>query len=229
MTVVVIPWRAQPSRLAALDAVTRWYTDNLPDAVISLVDSEDEVFNLSQARNSGIAAIDDLDEVVVIGDADTIPERGPLLAAVARASGSGTVVLPYTEYRWLGASGTAAFMAGGSLEDSEFELVKGACSGVYVTTPRTWGSHGGQDERFRGWGYEDAAWYLAHETLVGEVPSRETGRVFALHHVAQPREGDQYDANAALMERYKAASGDPAAMRALVAESAANARLLPRR
>ena len=226
MTVVVIPWRPQPSRLAALAAVTSWYGENLEGADIRLVDCDDTVFNLSQARNIGIAGVDDPDEVVVIGDADTLPERAPLLAAIDGAATSGRVHLPYDEYRWLGASGTAQFAAGSPLELCDFELVRGACSGVYVTTPRTWASHGGQDERFRGWGFEDAAWYVAHSTLLGEPPRREPGRVFALHHVAQPREGEQYDANAALMERYRAASGDPSAMREL---TASNARTLPGR
>ena len=88
------------------------------------------------------------------------------------------------------------------------DLVRGACSGVYVTTPRTWAAHGGQDERFRGWGFEDAAWYLAHEALLGEPPIRHEGRVYALHHA--PRCGPaRVRANAALMDRYRAAEGDP--------------------
>ena len=229
MTVVVIPWRPQQSRLAALDAVAAWYRENLDGADLRLVDCVDDVFNLSQARNLGVASVDDPGEVVVVGDADTLPQRESLLAAIEGAAMSGRVHLPYAEYRWLGASGTAQFTAGVPLEDCDFELVRGACSGVYVTTPGTWASHGGQDERFRGWGFEDAAWYSAHSTILGEPPRREQGRVFALHHVAQPREGEQYDANAALMERYRAASGDPAAMTALVGESAANALLLPGR
>ena len=229
MTVVVIPWRPQESRLAALDAVTAWYRENLPNADLRLVDCHDDVFNLAQARNLGVASVDDPDAVVVIGDADTLPQRDALLAAIAGAADSGRVHLPYTEYRWLGASGTAQFTAGTPLEQTEFELVRGACSGVYVTTPRTWASHGGQDERFRGWGFEDAAWYLAHETILGEPPRREEGLVFALHHVAQAREGEQYDANAALMERYRSVAGDPSGMLALVTGSAANARLLPGR
>ena len=96
----------------------------------------------------------------------------------------------------------------------------GACSGVYVTTPRSWWSHGGQDERFRGWGFEDAAWYVAHETLLDEVPRRHEGIVYALNHTAQAREGDQYDANAALMEQYREARSSRDAMRQLVGTDA---------
>jgi hypothetical protein len=240
MLTVVIPWREQPTRTNALDAVRDWYRRELGDVEFMLVDSQDDIFNLSQARNSGVASVAHADEVVVINDADTIPQRDSLMRAIEGAASSGLVHLPYTEYHWLGASGTAQFTAGATLDDCEFELVRGACSGVYVTTPRTWASHGAQDERFRGWGFEDAAWYLAHSTLLGEPPRRATGRVFALHHAAQPREGDQYDANAALMQRYTAAAGDPIGMRRLVDEatsarqlvaepaSAANARALPR-
>ena len=237
MLTVVIPWREQPTRIAALDTVRHWYAREIQDVRFVLVDSHDDVFNLSQARNIGVATATDPDDVIVINDADTIPQREPLFRAIADAATSDLVHLPYTEYRWLGASGTAQYTAGEKLDDCDFELVRGACSGVYVTTPRTWASHGAQDERFRGWGFEDAAWYLAHSTLLGDAPRRTEGRVYALHHAAQPRQGSQYEANAALMERYSAAAGDIVAMRQLVdetgrlaqdlADSAANARALP--
>ena len=227
MLTVVIPWRRQDSRVAALDAVVAWYRDTLDDVDIRLVDSDDEIFNLSRARNLGVASVVDPDAAVIINDADTIPEREPLLEAVAAATHSGRVHLPYTRYHWLGASGSAQFATGIDLADCDFELVNGACSGVYVTTPRTWANHGGQDERFRGWGFEDAAWYLAHGAILGEPPRRSTGTVYALHHAAEVRRGAQYDANAALMERYRSVAADPDGMRALVSESAANALLLP--
>ena len=50
---------------------------------------------------------------------------------------------------------------------------------------------------------------------------RHEGRVYALHHAAEVRAGAHYDANAALMERYRAAEGDPVAMAQLVAGSRA--------
>ena len=168
---------------------------------------------------ASIAAMRDaaVDEVVVIGDADTIPEREPLLAAIRAAATSNLVHLPYDEYRWLGRTGSADHAAGTALEHCTFEqLVDGACSGIYVATPRTWAAHGGQDEGFRGWGFEDAAWYLAHTTLLGAPPRRHRGRVYALHHVGEARSGAAYDANAARMERYRDAAGDPERMAALV-------------
>lgn len=223
---VLIPWRPQPSRVPAFDAVVAWYRSAFGDVDIRTIDSEDEVFNLARCRNLGIGLIGEAERVVVINDADTIPEREPLVAALAAAAVSGRVHLPYDEYRWLGATGSAQYASGVPLERAEFELVRGACSGVYVTTPATWWAHGGQDESFRGWGFEDAAWHLAHETLLGEAPRRHPGRVYALHHVPAAREGVHYEANARLMDEYRAAAGDISAMRQLVS-SAANARELP--
>jgi hypothetical protein len=212
---VVVPWRPSRSRLPAFEFLLEWYRRVLPEFTVQTIDTDDDVFVLAACRNRAIAAFD-LDEVVVVCDADTLPEPEPLRAAVAAARTSGLVHLPYTQYRWLGAGGDAQLRAGTPAEECVHDLVVGACSGVYVTTPRTWARHGGQDERFRGWGFEDAAWYLAHEALLGAPPVRHEGRVYALDHPIESRAGSRYDANAALMVRYRAAEGDPAAMAQLV-------------
>ncbi|MFI8523909.1 hypothetical protein ACIGB8_05665 [Promicromonospora sukumoe] len=216
--VVVLPWRPAPSRVPAFERVLAWYAERLPELRVATVDTDDEPFVLAACRNK---AMRDAPEgtVVVVGDADTLPEPGPLRAAIQAAAASDRVHLPYDEYRWLGRDGSAQFDAGVPLPECSFELVIGACSGVYVATPRTWAAHGGQDENFRGWGFEDAAWFLAHQVLLGGEPVRHPGRVYALHHVGEVRAGTQYEANAARMERYRAAAGDPAAMAQLVAEA----------
>lgn len=214
---MLIPWRPQPSRTTAFDTVVQWYRTAIPDADIRTIDCRGETFNLSECRNLGVRSVTDPSEVVVINDADTLPEAGALRRAIAAAATSGLVHLPYTAYHWLGASGSAQLARGVAAAECDFELVQGACSGVYVTTPETWWAHGGQDEGFRGWGFEDAAWYLAHRTLLGAAPTRHEGAVYALHHVAEVRAGVQYDANAARMDRYRAAADDPDAMRALTA------------
>lgn len=214
---VVIPWRAAPSRMDAFARVVDWYRTNLPEAPVETVDTGDVPFVLAACRNAAMRSAGP-DEVVVIGDADTIPERGPLVAAIHAAATSDVVHLPYDEYRWLGRSGSADHAAGIPLEHCAVEqFVDSACSGVYVATRRVWESHGGQDEAFRGWGFEDAAWLLAHTTLLGAPPQRHRGRVYALHHVGETRAGEAYEANAARMERYRAADGDPRAMAELVA------------
>ncbi|BDI23605.1 hypothetical protein [Herbiconiux sp. L3-i23] len=224
---VCIPWRPQPSRIDAFERVQEHYRRVLPGASIVPLDTGHVPFNLAACRNEAVRRFGADGGVVVLTDADTMPEEEPLLAAIDGARTSGRVHLPYDEYHWLGSAGSAQFAGGVPLAACEYELVRGACSGVYVTTASTWAAHGGQDERFRGWGYEDAAWNVAHTTLLG-APIRHTGSVYALHHVAETRAGVHFDANAALMERYRAASGDPSAMASLLDErSAENALSAP--
>jgi hypothetical protein len=209
---IVIPWRPAPSRTDAFERVSAWYRREFPELALHTVDTGDVPFVLAACRNAGMRAAEP-DEVVIVGDADTIPEREPLIAAIRAAAVSASVQLPYDEYRWLGRTGSADHAAGIPLAHCAVEqYVDGACSGVYVATPRTWFAHGGQDEAFRGWGFEDAAWFLAHETLLGTPPQRHPGRVYALHHVGEVRAGAAYDANAERMQSYRAAAGDRAAM-----------------
>lgn len=216
---VAIPWRPQPQREYAHDLTVARYYKLLPDARVTSIDTIHETFCLAACRNLGVRlAEEDAYDVVVLADADTLPEERPLLEAIDAARTSGLVHLPYTEYRSLRQDGTEQYLVGTPLGDCDHLVVDGACSGVYVTTPATWWSHGGQDERFLGWGGEDAAWYAAHMTLLGAEPVRHAGRVYALHHDPQAKEGEQYTANFALVYRYHQAQGDPAAMRALVAK-----------
>ncbi|GHC32039.1 hypothetical protein [Streptomyces cinnamoneus] len=220
---VAMPWRPRPGREYAYDISVAHWRRALPAAPVIDVDTGDEPFNSAACRNAGVrrAARSGAD-VVVIADADTLVEEGPLHNAIEGAAGSGLVHLPYTEYRSLDADGSAQHRAGAALSDCSALTVPGACSGVYVTTPATWWAHGGQDERFRGWGFEDAAWEAAHTTLLGAPPVRHEGRVYALHHPPGAKEGLQYEANAALCYRYHQAASDPGAMRALVEEREAS-------
>lgn len=213
---VAVPWRPQPHRVYAHDLTVQRYRELLPDASLRDVDTDHDPFCLAACRNTAVrhAEFNGYD-VVVLADADTLPEREPLLAAIEAARTSGLVHLPYTEYRSLRVDGTEQYRAGVPLDRCNHLVVPGACSGVYVTTPATWWAHGGQDELFRGWGFEDAAWWSAHKTLLGAEPVRHDGRVYALHHESQVKTGAQYEANAARCYRYQQAEGDAAAIRDL--------------
>src|SRR5699024_3416895 len=93
---IVIPWRPSPSRLDAYERVIAWYREALPLVPLETVDTGDVPFVLAACRNTAMrnAAAD---EVVVVGDADTIPEREPLIAAIRAAADSPFVHLPYDE------------------------------------------------------------------------------------------------------------------------------------
>lgn len=220
---VGIPWRSQAHRVYAHDLTVARYKDLLPGATIVDVDTDHEPFCLAGCRNTAVRVAERRGaDMVVLADADTLPEREPLLAAIKGAAGSNVVHLPYDRYHSLRSAGTTQFQAGQPLEHCDYMHIDGACSGVYVTTPATWWAHGGQDELFQGWGFEDSAWWAAHVTLLGAEPKRHPGRVYSLTHESQVKEGEQYTANAARCYRYHQAQGDPDTMRALIAEQNPN-------
>lgn len=200
---VVIPWREKGDRRYAFEIVKNWYVENLPNAKIILSDDRKKDFCLSGCRNAGVRDAENLGvDVVVINDADTIPEQYPLLESIDAASKDSYVHLPYNEYRSLRKRGTDEFLKGKNLIDCDAFIVDGACSGIYICSPKTWWSHYGQDERFRGWGFEDAAWYTAHTVLLGKEPIRHEGRVYSMHHKSQNKQGSLYVANAQLCAIY---------------------------
>ncbi|SET48890.1 hypothetical protein [Nonomuraea wenchangensis] len=220
---VVIPWRPQPSRVLAHRLTVARYRELLPGVEIVDVDTGHEPFCLAACRNRGVRLAEESGaDVVVLGDADTLPEREPLLAAVEGAAVSGRVHLPYTEYRSLRADGTAQYRRGAPLDRCNHLVVPAATSGVYVTSLETWWACGGQDERFLGWAPEDVAWLISHRTLLGAEPVRHEGRVYALHHQSAAKTGPAYEQAVALYQRYMDAAGDGAAIRALISERAAS-------
>lgn len=217
---VALPWRPQPHREYAHDLTTQRYRELLPDALIMGIDTRHDPFCLAACRNEGVSTAETLGyDVVVLADADTLPERQPLLEAIEHARVSRFVHLPYTQYRGLGADGTKQHLAGVPLDRCSHVVIPGACSGVLVTTPATWWAAGGQDERYRGWSPEDVAFLIAHRTLLSSGFARHDGNVYALHHDSPPKTGPVYDEAVAHYQRYLDADHKPAAMRALVAEN----------
>jgi predicted glycosyltransferase involved in capsule biosynthesis len=212
---VAIPWRPQSHRVHAHELTVARYRELLPDAFVMNVDTEHEPFCLAACRNLGVCHAElGGHDVVVLADADTLPEREPLLAAIEGARTSGRVHLPYTEYRALRADGTKQHRSGVPLEDCNHFAMSSSCGGILVTTPATWWAVGGQDERFRGWGMEDVAFLVSHQALLGGDMVRHDGRIYALHHESATKHGPQYDANVELYRRYldAAETGDPDAV-----------------
>jgi len=216
---VVIPWLPKDDRLYAYNILVEWYKNNLPDAeIISAYDGRSP-FCLSGTRNVGVLQAQESGaEVVIINDADTIPQLESLLLAIEYAKDNNCCVLPYDEYRSLRKDGTREHLNGIPLEMCNYFEVPGACSGCYVTTPETWWAHYGQDERFRGWGFEDAAWFAAHTTILDREPHRIKGLVFSFHHTGENKEGPQYESNAALCFNYLNAQGDKEKMKEIASQ-----------
>jgi len=201
--------------MAAHATVRAWY--ELRGFRVVDIDTGAEPFNLAGCRNRAVELA--RTPVVILSDADTIPEADALDEAITAARTSGLTHLPYAvgEYRILGPQGTHEFFTGRPLEQCTSHSFDFSCSGVYVTTPGAWASHYGQDELFQGWAPEDMAWRITHETLLGDVP-RHQGRVYAFHHESAPKAGAHHGAAAERYSRYVAAAGDDITIRGLASE-----------
>lgn len=218
---VVIPWRGgQVDRERHHRIVSDHLRAILPDAPLLSVDSGDDPFSRAASRNAGVRLAQDTGaEIVVIADADTIVEPGPLQEAITAAHSDGLLHLPYTHYRGLSEQGTRDYIAGSMPDECDVELAhEWATGGVLVITPAAWWQAGGMDERFVGFGHEDVAFRIAADTLLGPTV-RHPGTITHLWHPKAMGLGTpQHAANGQLCERYNAANANPDAMRALLAE-----------
>lgn len=216
----VIPWRGgQPDRERHHETVRTHLRMLLPDAVHMDVDSGHRPFSRAGSRNLGVRLAEDAEcDVVVLCDADTLPEATPLHAAIEGAS-DGRLHLPYVHFRGLSENGTRMFLGGTQAEACETDLAHDwATGGVLVLTPAAWWRAGGMDERFVAYGYEDTAFRIAADALLGPTV-KHPGIIWHLWHEQQMGLGSpQHTANGELAGRYVGAEGDPEAVRAIVAE-----------
>lgn len=217
---VVIPWRKTPSRLRLKNYVAAWYKDNLPEARIIYSDSNHEKFNLSASRNAGAREVLNYD-IIIHNDADTIPNLKSLREGIDQTFKTGLFCNPYSSYYTVNSDSTSKVLNGSTtLEKSEYEQVHGACSGVIITTPKTWKAVGGFDENFIGWGYEDVAIFVAHKTIMGSEFLIIPGEVYAMSHAPNKTKGNPELTNLGLelLNQYFEASKDKESMLKLLGD-----------
>jgi len=204
--VLLIPWRSEPSRERALALSSEFWLEHFPRVTRGLGDSLAEPFSLSETRNQLVEAMageHPPGTVFILADADTVGEPAAIREAVNLASTDGKIHLPYRVYRSLGSAGTWEHESGLPLGQCSHLVINGATSGIYIGTADAWRMTGGQDPRFRGWGFEDCAWAAAYRCLAGEPPRRHHGRLYAFHHdPAIKAEGPHWRQNMELMQRY---------------------------
>jgi hypothetical protein len=216
--VILVPRRAgDPHRDRAWEYVRRhWATLGWP---ICVGHHDEGPFNASAARNDAALMAGDWD-VAVFVDGDTIMlDHEPVRRAVELAAESGFFVRPYQTYWMTDERAADRLMATGARPRSGITATRfQSPGGVNVIPRKLWDAVGGYDERFRGWGHEDAAIEIACTSLTGfkQLP----GEVFHLWHpisTERVKAKPEYQANVALRRRYERARS-PDMMRTLLAE-----------
>ena len=214
---VLVPWRpSTQAREAALRLVESHLAVVFPDAAVRRCDDPAPQFNRGRALNAGMAATSA--PVVVWADADLLVAADSLTTAVELAVDGAPLVVPFASLRGLSENATRQVVAGADPWGPwtlDLDWTSRSTGGCNVLPRSTWEATGGFDGRFSGWGFEDAAFAAAVETLAGPI-SWLPGPAVHLWHPHDPtRHSGLYDLNAALCAQYNAAHGDVDAMRQL--------------
>lgn len=161
-------------------------------------------------------------KVLVVADADCL--CGGVAAAVAAVDAGAAWAMPHELVHRLDQAATEAVYEGADPAATAGRTqrpYRGWPGGGIVVVARAIWDRVPLDRRFDGWGQEDESWALALTTLAGP-PARGDAALYHLWHPPQPRLGRRWGSRSsrALYQRYRAASGDPEAMAALLADAA---------
>ncbi len=186
---VVIPFRdrgTDPLRRQNLDAVVKHWEhihDTTP-VVFSDGRTGSEQFNRSAAYNDATRSLSDADGYV-FAESDMLISPHQVENAIELAQESPGLVVPFTEYRYLGAESSAkvregvqpgAFIPRWTMPDGR------SIGAINVVSRMTMGMVGQWDETFEGNWYDDDAMKIAFEACAG--PTRWVdGPAFHLYHL----------------------------------------------
>jgi hypothetical protein len=183
---LVIPWREQPSRIKPLQAVLDWYQTNLPDIEVFYSDRPGEKWNAAASRNDGVKRAQEAHcDVIIINDADTLPEIEPLMEAIEQSRTDGLIHNPYTKCKYIDMEMSELYYSGKDIKLLKHTLYSPATGGVWVFAPQSWWDVYGMDEKFQQWGPEDAAFDISHRIIKGVPLVSHEGYIYCLGHAPQ--------------------------------------------
>lgn len=184
---LVIPWRETPSRVKPLEAVLEWYQIHFSGIEVFYTDRPGSVWNASASRNDGVKRAQEAHcDIIIMNDADTIPEIKSLNEAIHAASRDSYVHNPYMQSKYLDEEETERYLNKQvKLDEAKHMLYQESNGGIWVFRPEVWWEIGGMDENFKQWGFEDTAFELAHTIIKGIKLIKHSGYIYCLGHKTQ--------------------------------------------
>lgn len=209
---LAFPWRGDKERTPIFEVVKPAVRALYPFDGAITTDSLHKPFNRAASRNLAVVHALRLHyDVIVLCDADSIPEQEPLERAIDAAYTTGGLHVPFDVVRVL----SRKSLHNGRDWDSRPVLYSygPSCGGIYIIRPSEWVQAGGMDERITGWGYEDQIFLVAVNTFLGGY-TNYPGQLFNINHGRGP-ELESVQSNRGLVDDYHAAQYDQTAVRRL--------------
>lgn len=190
---ILIPFQDNdPWRIKVFDLVVKRWERQFADAEI-IIGHDDTPGPFSRARARNNAARLATRDVFCFADADTICNTLFLRTALARLE---TWIYPYRVYYNLNRSATVQVVKQldrepatefGRPEVEECEHAIPSIGGIFFLRRKDFETIGGYDEQFVGWGYEDDAFRIAADLVIGHHDSLPLSWVSHLWHEAPER------------------------------------------
>lgn len=181
---------------------------------IDIYDAGTPIFSRSASRNKVVDSNMDCD-VVVIADADSIPEEKVLRDAIFGAMVDGMVHFPFDLVCCVDRGDTMRIYQDRTFDDIPISWSYGPSQGgIWVCRPETWWQAGGMDLRLTGWGHEDRIFLICNEVLVGPAVIHP-GKLLNLWH---PRDDSTVptERDVAIFNEYNSFVGDPTGLKAYI-------------
>jgi hypothetical protein len=218
---IVVPWRAGDRHRERAWAWCRAWWEQFGWPIFEVEHPPPEPFNRAWTANEGARRAWPWD-VLVLVDADVF-EQDPqqVRDGVASCFETGRLTIPHTVGADLSERGTQQLLAGEDRWERQVMKRRPVCtSRVTIVREDLYEAVGGFDERFRGWGHEDVAFFHATRSLRGvdQLP----GTAYHLWH--QPsfpiaKRTREYIAGGKLVDRYLTADRNGfAALRPILQE-----------
>jgi hypothetical protein len=182
---ILIPWRTDHGHRERLWTHLRPLWEALPYQLCVASDGAEDGQPFDYAAAANKAAAEATGAVFITWGADQFPDPAAIGSAAERATVWGWSRV-FDRNGTYSPFATEQILAGADPQHLGVELIEPHCTGIIAVRRDIWHAVGGMDERFHGWGYEDAA---LRDRLIrdyGKPPVR-SGMLMGLWHPVRHR------------------------------------------
>lgn len=224
---VIVPWKASSSQRQKLWDWNKQRWTMRYGKSIEIIEGHDdsEVWSRGNARNEGVSRAKS--DILILADADTVLFDADVNSAVRGIERNGGWYVCHGKNRYynLNAFWSQYYTSLSPMTEipepnrDMWDHKITSWAGMLAVPREGFDACGGYDSRFKGWGYEDNAFYKALDTLY--MPHKRTSG-YAVH-LWHPTDGDPFDQpfieeNRKLYRRYEQAANKNRIMYKLVNE-----------